>query len=252
MSVFDAVAGHYDAARPAYPIEHFDNLQRLTRPLAGADVLDVGAGTGIAYRQLRALGARVSAVEPSAQMRERLLQRTPDAVVLAGAGEALPVADGDYDLVTYAQAFHWVDPGPACAEAARVLRPSGALAVWWNDRREPLPAWSAALWALFARSGQQPPWPLRGGSEQALAASGLFQRVESAEAQWTWRPSVASYLTYLASTSPAALLGNGWPAVARQAAAIMHAEFGDGAVEEAYRCRLHVGMIAFGRPGLIA
>jgi SAM-dependent methyltransferase len=44
----------------------------------------------------------------------------------------LPVRAGWADLVCYAQAWHWTDPERATAEAARVLKPAGALAVWWN------------------------------------------------------------------------------------------------------------------------
>ncbi|MFD0563837.1 methyltransferase domain-containing protein [Kitasatospora saccharophila] len=63
---FGPVAAQYQAARPSYPDALFDELERLSgRPLAGADVLDVGAGTGIATRLLAGRGARVVAVEPS-------------------------------------------------------------------------------------------------------------------------------------------------------------------------------------------
>lgn len=54
---FGAVATEYDRARPSYPDELLDEIERLThRRLCGADVLDVGAGTGIATRLLHARG----------------------------------------------------------------------------------------------------------------------------------------------------------------------------------------------------
>ncbi len=132
-SLFDPLVEFYDAARPEYPDAHFDALAELTQPLAGARVVEVGAGTGIATRAMRRRGAVVLPVDHGAAMLHRLQARGgafPTAV--QGDAHALPVRSGWADLVCYAQAWHWTKLEPACAEAARVLRPGGALAVWWN------------------------------------------------------------------------------------------------------------------------
>ncbi|GAA2407591.1 class I SAM-dependent methyltransferase [Nonomuraea africana] len=74
--VFDRVADAYDAARPGYPDELFRALSEVSGiPLAGATVVDVGAGTGISSRALRARGARVVAVDPGREMLARLVAR---------------------------------------------------------------------------------------------------------------------------------------------------------------------------------
>jgi SAM-dependent methyltransferase len=52
-----------------------------------------------------------------------------------GGGEELPLPSDSADAVTYAQAWHWVDPVRGSAEAARVLRPGGVLGLIWNLRR---------------------------------------------------------------------------------------------------------------------
>src|SRR5260370_645227 len=73
-AVFGAVAGCYAAARPDYPPELYAALADLAgRSLAGAVVADVGAGTGIAARQMRDRGAHVVAIEPSAGMLAELV-----------------------------------------------------------------------------------------------------------------------------------------------------------------------------------
>jgi SAM-dependent methyltransferase len=66
--VFGEVAETYEAVRPGYPGEVFD------RVLAGGRraVVEVGAGTGKATGELLARGARVDAVEPSAEMAQVL------------------------------------------------------------------------------------------------------------------------------------------------------------------------------------
>ncbi|MEW2128804.1 class I SAM-dependent methyltransferase [Streptomyces sp. NPDC005435] len=130
---FNAAAAQYSASRPSYPPALLDALEELSgRPLAGARVVDVGAGTGIASRVLHERGARVLAVEPGAGMAAEFRRALPDVPLVRGDGNALPVAGAHADLITYAQAWHWTDPARSVPEALRVLRPGGALALWWN------------------------------------------------------------------------------------------------------------------------
>ncbi|MFE5401981.1 class I SAM-dependent methyltransferase [Streptomyces sp. NPDC056580] len=130
---FNAAAAQYAANRPSYPPALLDTVEELAgRPLSGARVVDVGAGTGIASALLRDRGAEVLAVEPGEGMAAEFRRALPDVPLVRGDGNALPVADARADLVTYAQAWHWTDPARAVPEALRVLRPGGALALWWN------------------------------------------------------------------------------------------------------------------------
>ena len=62
---FGSDAERYDRARPSYPGAL---VQRIVAASPGADVLDVGCGTGIAARQFEAAGCRVLGVDPDARM----------------------------------------------------------------------------------------------------------------------------------------------------------------------------------------
>jgi SAM-dependent methyltransferase len=129
---FGGAADLYERARPLYPEEAIDWLL----PEGARTVLDLGAGTGKLTRSLTARGLDVVAVEPLAEMRTNLSWAAPEARVLDGTAEAIPLEDGSVDAITVAQAWHWVDPERATAEAARVLRPGGTLALIWNRRDE--------------------------------------------------------------------------------------------------------------------
>jgi ubiquinone/menaquinone biosynthesis C-methylase UbiE len=128
---FGAVAATYDRGRPGWPTEAIGWLLG-TEPL---DVLDLGAGTGKLTAALLAAGHRVTALEPSAGMREVLAERVGDdsgVTVIDGRAEEIPLADGSVDAVVAGSAFHWFDREPTLDEIGRVLRPPGVFGLLGN------------------------------------------------------------------------------------------------------------------------
>jgi SAM-dependent methyltransferase len=243
-AVFGRVAGAYAAARPSYPAELYERLEELAgRRLERALVADVGAGTGIAARQLRDRGARVLAIDPSEGMLAELAASSPGVWAVRGSGNALPLRDGSVDLVTYAQAWHWVDPERAVPELRRVLRPGGSFAAWWNltDRREP---WAAAqelrLSAACPTYHQaRATYPNARGGDETVLHDGLPMR--TAELHWSRRLPLAAHLANLNSKSYVAGLGpDGAAAFLEAERAALLAEFPDGLVTERYRTMLEV------------
>jgi SAM-dependent methyltransferase len=145
---FGAAAEAYERARPTYPAAAVDWLV----PEGARTVLDLGAGTGKLTRALDERGLEVVAVEPLAEMRATLAWALPDVRALEGTAEAIPLADDSVDAITVAQAWHWVDPERATAEAARVLRPGGTLGLIWNRRDERVD-WVARLSEVMVSDG---------------------------------------------------------------------------------------------------
>ena len=171
---FAGVAEAYERARPGYP----DEAVRWLAGTAPVAVVDLGAGTGKLTRSLVALGHRVTAVEPLAEMLAQLHTAVPGAETVIGSAESIPSPDGSVDVVTCAQAFHWFDHALALPEIARVLRPGGRLALVWNARDD-TEKWVAEFTdTIIGRSA------FREGGVAAVAASidesGLYGPVERA------------------------------------------------------------------------
>ncbi|MDX6227340.1 MAG: hypothetical protein QOI76_730 [Frankiales bacterium] len=164
---FGEVAADYDAARPSYPAETVDWLAGE----APSDVLDLGAGTGKLTELLVAAGHRVTAADPSTGMLEQLQRRLPGVATVLGAAENVPLPDGSFDVITVAQAWHWVDEAVAPLECARLLRPGGRLALVWNERDESVD-WVRAVWQPLNRGS---------GTGMALLSDG-WQRAVNAQA----------------------------------------------------------------------
>jgi SAM-dependent methyltransferase len=160
----------YERARPGYPPEAIDFLHGLGLG-PDSDVLDLAAGTGKLTRALIAAGARVTAVEPLPAMRQMLQQRLPEATVMEGTAERIPVEDETEDLVTVAQAFHWFNPDDAMREIARVLRPGGGLAAIWNLRDESV-EWMAMIRELIEEARADTPSHTSGAWRKPLDAPG--------------------------------------------------------------------------------
>jgi SAM-dependent methyltransferase len=151
---FGSVAENYDRYRPAPPPQA---LEWIIPPGAQA-ILDLAAGTGLVTRELIGRAPTIYAVEPDERMRAVLAARCPQAQVLAGRGEDIPLPAASVDAVTISAAWHWLDPERAVPEITRVLPPSGRLGVLWVSRDERVP-WVAEFHAFTreAREADRPP-----------------------------------------------------------------------------------------------
>ena len=128
---FDSVADLYDRARPGYPPELFDDLERLAGAGPGCRVLEIGPGTGQLTVPLAERGCAIVAVELGAALAEvarRKLAGFPHVRIVHADFETWPLPPEPFDLMIAATAMHWLDPGVVSAKAAAALRPGGRLA----------------------------------------------------------------------------------------------------------------------------
>jgi ubiquinone/menaquinone biosynthesis C-methylase UbiE len=123
-----------------------DHRRRLVEGLAGR-VAEVGAGSGLNFAHYPPAVTEVVAIEPEPTLREaaqRAAAAAPVAVkVVAGAAEALPLADGEVDAAVASLVLCSVpDQLRALAEIRRVLRAGGELRFYEHvvAERQPLRA----------------------------------------------------------------------------------------------------------------
>ena len=160
---FGVAAGDYAQHRLGHPAETFRRLAALGVGLAGQALVDLGTGTGAAARTFAAAGARVTGVDPSAALLREAARLAAaaglDATWHHGVAEDTRLPAGAFDAVTAAQAWHWFDRPRAAAEARRLLRPGGRLAIFYVDWL-PLRASVVELTlALVARHRTEPMHP---------------------------------------------------------------------------------------------
>lgn len=103
----------------------------------GERVVDVGCGTGNAALLAAALGARVTGVDPAQRLlavaREEAAARGVHATFALGDAAALPLEEGDADVVLSVFGVIFAPDAPAAAaEIARVTAPAGriVLSAW--------------------------------------------------------------------------------------------------------------------------
>ena len=179
VNPFVGEGGAYDSVRPAYPDEVVAALADAARRARGASetglggplrAADIGAGTGKMSELLARGGLLVDAVEPSEAMRAQA-SSIEGVTWHAGVAEETGLLNDVYDIVVFAQSWHWMDSERAGLEAARILAPGGALAIVWNQMAVSIP-WVHRLTRIM-RSGDvhrpdRPPMPGGGFAPMAL------------------------------------------------------------------------------------
>jgi SAM-dependent methyltransferase len=150
-SSFGSAARRYERYRPGPSAEA---VEWILSDRTGT-VVDLGAGTGALSRVLVDRVGEVIAVEPDDRMRAVLVDQVPGVVAVAGRAESMPLADASVDAVVASSSWHWVDPLPALAEMARVLRPGGVLGAVWAGADPKDPLIGEALTEMVASSGER-------------------------------------------------------------------------------------------------
>lgn len=166
---FSRDSAAYAKFRPVYPPELFQWLATL--PARRATAWDCGTGTGQAAAMLTPYFSRVLASDPS-RAQVKSADRSTGVRYFAALGESSALAPARVDLVTVAQALHWIDRDRFYHELDRITAPGGALAIWTYGIFRSTPELDAVI-GRFYRDTVGPYWP----PERAHVESG-YRNIE--------------------------------------------------------------------------
>jgi ubiquinone/menaquinone biosynthesis C-methylase UbiE len=139
---FSGLGQVYNANRPQPPqalVEVLCQMANTSRPQL---VVDLGSGTGLSTFLWDGAAEAVIGIEPNADMRSvsqqyasQLNAATPEesstAITFIDAiANCTGLPDACAEIVTCAQAFHWMEPESTLREIARLLRPGGVVAIY--------------------------------------------------------------------------------------------------------------------------
>lgn len=144
---FSRQAAEYRASRPGYPAALFDFLAQAC--VRHDRALDCATGNGQAAVGLASRFAAVVATDLSVAQLARAEAR-PNVRYLAATAERLPLADASVDLVTVAQALHWIDLAEFYPELARIARSGALIAAWSYGRMRVDPRVDAVVEQLYS------------------------------------------------------------------------------------------------------
>ena len=168
-------AGLYNSARPHLDVATLSAAINCARggPAHSPDlVVDIGAGTGLSTLPWAGHARRVIGVEPSDEMRTvaetaRHQSNADNVEFVAGTSTATGLPAACADIVTIAQALHWMAPLDATfAEVSRILKPGGVFVAYDAD------------------------WPPLCGREAESAYDAFCARAEALEASLLASPGV--------------------------------------------------------------
>jgi ubiquinone/menaquinone biosynthesis C-methylase UbiE len=128
--LFSAQADLYSMYRPTYPSELFEHIFHFLRRRQTA--LDCATGNGQVARTLAPRFEQVFAVDISERQLEHAV-KADNVRYSVSRAEETPFANDNFDLITVAQAYHWIDGARFCREARRIARKDAVVAVWGYD-----------------------------------------------------------------------------------------------------------------------
>ena len=223
--LFEGTAEDYDRYRLPYPDVLVERIRDDLRPDGAGRLVDLGAATGFVARALRPFFADVIAVDPEPEMveygRARSAREADGIQWRLGRAEDVDLPSGSLDVVASGNAFHRFDRPVVAKQAARWLRPDGAVVLMWSNSFTD-PAWTEGGRVRAELSRVIDEWHTRSGAgarvpagwerkeypdETVLREAGFTQQVEhEVRLRHTWTvDTIVGFLRGTSASSRAAM-----------------------------------------------
>lgn len=158
FSTFSMAAGYATCRPPVHP-----RVIEFVRSSLGQNgvferALDVGCGAGLSTKALDGFAEHCIGLEPAEDMLRQAWKIAQNATFVVGRAEAIPVRENTVDVITAAGSLNYTDLDLFFPEAARVLKPAGAIVVY-DFRTGQTFRESQVLDDWFAKFVDRYPWP---------------------------------------------------------------------------------------------
>lgn len=201
---FGHAADEFQRYRPDYPAALYDRVLSAIPEERRDRAMDLGAGTGIVTAHLFRHFREVIAVEPDVGMASKIAELLPGVMIRNVTAEDCVQPPDTVDLISIANALHWMNDQRVFANARSWLRAGAVLAIF--DR--PLPKAGSAIDAITLGELRGPWKPHRdprlkrdlNWETQVRAASG-FRVLEQTKFPYTVEMSPSDYVGFWRSTS---------------------------------------------------
>jgi ubiquinone/menaquinone biosynthesis C-methylase UbiE len=128
---------NYVKYRPSYPEQIVPFLENTIGLHKECRIVDIGSGTGNFSELFLKAGYAVTGIEPNENMRKAAEDKLSGYAAFSSRNrqaEQTGLRSQSVDLITVAQAFHWMDAEKTKKEFFRILKPSGHIVLAWNLR----------------------------------------------------------------------------------------------------------------------
>jgi len=243
---FSRRVADYILYRPRYPRALVETLREEAGLHPDSVIADIGSGTGFSAEQFLNFGCHVFGVEPNADMRaagEEYLRAWANFTSIDGNAETTTLPTGAVDFVTAGQALHWFNLPAARVEFARILKPEGLLAFFWNERAGHASPMMGEFEALFGKYIiEQRTAHHTDVQEDALAYLFAGGRYESRRIPWTQKMTYEQAAGRAFSSSYMPIRGSETAApLEAEITALFDKYAVDGEIEFIYETELYFG-----------
>lgn len=173
-------ARRYHHGRPFHHPRALDRIFGVVGEERVSRALDVACGTGLSTLALASraeLAIGVDAIEAMI----RPARSAPNAVYTVAEAERLPFTSHTFDVLTVASGVHWFDQEVFFAEAARVLRARGWLAIYDHFFKGSVDEPAMDNWLRHEYAQRYPAPPRAARTDRQIFVSDDFIEVEAFE-----------------------------------------------------------------------
>jgi SAM-dependent methyltransferase len=210
---YSPAAVAYNEVRPPYPQDLIRRAMAAAQLSADARILEIGCGPGTATVALAPWGCELLCLEPNVDF-YRLAQENcgayPQITFANTSFEEWEPGAQKFDGVLAASSFHWIPAEVGYPKAAAVLKPGGALLLFWNKELQPSyeihqrlsPIYQELAPALDRYEDTPTQMAILEQLGQMVLDSGRFENLVAGQEETKVNYSIDQYLLLLNTYSP--------------------------------------------------